>query len=63
VVDIEKTVAQVELLMKTFEKKGFKRVGDVFYSPQSQISIEDGRPPWAEPVKQFSRVRSFLFVL
>ena len=54
---------QIEKTLATLEKYGFKRVGDAFYSPHSLLPIQDGRPPWCEQSKQFSRVRSFLFVL
>jgi hypothetical protein len=59
----DKMEAQIEKMLATMEKRGFKRVGDTFYSPRSLLPILDGRPPWAEQQKQFSRVRSFLFVL
>ena len=60
---IDKTEAYIDNLLVRLEKRGFKRVGDIFYSPSSLEPIDDGRPPWAEKETRFSRVRSYLFVL
>lgn len=59
----DKLGAYVDKTLQALEKRGFQRVGDTFYSPSSMAIIEDGSPPWAEKRRQFSRVRTYLFVL
>jgi hypothetical protein len=61
--NVDKREAQVDFILKSFQKRGFKKVGDVFYSPESLAPIEDKRPPWSAPEVHISRVRSILFVL
>lgn len=60
---VNKREAQVVSALNALKKKGFERVGDTFYSPETIMNIEDGRPPWSERTKNISRVRAFLFVL
>ncbi len=61
--NIDNMEAQIELMLRNIEKRGFKRVGGIFYSPNSLLPLENNAPHCVEPKKQFSRVRSILFVL